>query len=186
MPVQGPSAASYAESGVAYWTPGSPLFLLGNPVAEAAPGSMRRLLAAARAGGVPVVWSEVNYTSPSMADAGRFWRKSKVLNLWQEGDERGLAAPLEGLEPAKSNTVIVNKYASAFFGTALATELQSDHLGVRATALDAMQHGFHPMVVETACDDRTPEIQHANLFDLDSKYEDVVAEEEAVVKLRIG
>lgn len=110
----------------AYWTESSPLSLLGNPAAEAAPESMRRLLAAARAGsGVPVVWSQVEYTSPDMADAGLFWRKAKVLNVWQRGDPRGLAKCLDGLEPDETrDTVVVKKYASAFFGTSLATELQ--------------------------------------------------------------
>ena len=76
---------------------------------------------------------------------------------------------------------------------------------VRATTLDAMQHGFRPMVhitlshyeclfllilhiqvVASACGDRTPEIQKANLFDLDSKYADVVSEEEAINNLSKG
>jgi nicotinamidase-related amidase len=109
----------------AYWTPSSPLSLLGNPAAEAAPDSMRQLVAAAREGkGVPVIWSQVEYTSPDMADAGLFWRKAKVLDVWLRGDERGLAKCLDGLEPQDKDRVVVKKYASAFFGTTLATELQ--------------------------------------------------------------
>ncbi|KEF51657.1 N-carbamoylsarcosine amidase [Exophiala aquamarina CBS 119918] len=57
---------------------------------------------------------------------------------------------------------------------------------VRATALDAMQYGFRPMAVGSACGDRTPEIQIANLFDLDAKYADVVEEAEAVSHLEAG
>lgn len=37
-----------------------------------------------------------------------------------------------------------------------------------------------------ACGDRTPEIQNSNLFDLNAKYADVVAEEEALEKLKAG
>ncbi|EMR65498.1 putative isochorismatase hydrolase protein [Eutypa lata UCREL1] len=218
MLIESASSASYARSGfanrmgwgtrpalliidvcTAYWTESSPLSLLGNPAAEAAPDSMRRLLAAARAGaGVPVIWSQVEYTSPDMADAGLFWRKAKVLDVWKRGDGRGLANCLDGLEPDDRDTVVTKKYASAFFGTALATELQVLNVDtlvicgvstsgcVRATTLDAMQHGFRPMVVGSACGDRTPEIQNANIFDLDAKYADVVSEEEAVEKLRAG
>lgn len=144
MLIESASSASYARSGfanrmgwgtrpalliidvcTAYWTESSPLSLLGNPAAEAAPDSMRRLLAAARAGaGVPVIWSQVEYTSPDMADAGLFWRKAKVLDVWKRGDGRGLANCLDGLEPDDRDTVVTKKYASAFFGTALATELQ--------------------------------------------------------------
>ncbi|KAH8646816.1 Isochorismatase-like protein [Xylariales sp. PMI_506] len=143
MAVEHPSSGSYARSGFAqrmgwgerpallvidvckaYWSPSSPLSLLGNPAAEAVPDSIRRLLAAARAGGVPVVWSQVEYNRPDMADAGLFWRKSKVLDVWKQGDPRGLAECMEGIEPAEGDTVIIKKYASAFFGTALATELR--------------------------------------------------------------
>lgn len=41
-------------------------------------------------------------------------------------------------------------------------------------------------MVGEACGDRTPEIQRANLFDLDSKYADVVSEAEAVERLSAG
>jgi hypothetical protein len=40
--------------------------------------------------------------------------------------------------------------------------------------------------VGSACGDRTPEIQKANLFDLNAKYADVVAEEEAIERLIAG
>jgi nicotinamidase-related amidase len=142
----------------AYWTASSPLDLSAHPSSAASPASMRRLLAAARAGHVPVVWSKVEYTHPDMADAGLFWRKAKVLDVWQKGDGRGLDAYMEGLEPAERETVVVKKYASAFFGTSLASELQVRNVDtlvicgvstsgcVRATTLDAMQHGFRPMV----------------------------------------
>ncbi|KAJ5930147.1 hypothetical protein N7466_005640 [Penicillium verhagenii] len=210
------SATSYAQSGFsnrmgwgkrpalliidvckAYWTEGSPLSLLGNPAAESAPESMRHLLSAAREGEVPVVWSEVKYSRPDMSDAGLFWLKAKPLDVWLEGDKRGLADYVDGLEPAIHDTVVVKKYASAFFGTTLATELQTLNVDtlvicgvstsgcVRATTLDAMQHGFRPMkVVGSACGDRTPEIQNGNLFDLDAKYADVVSEQEAMEHLR--
>lgn len=85
---------------------------------------MRRLLAAARAGQVPVIWSEVQYSRPDMADAGLFWRKAKVLDVWLKGDSRGLAHYVDGLEPQQGDVVVVKKYASAFFGTSLASELQ--------------------------------------------------------------
>lgn len=169
----------------AYWTEGSPLSLLGNPAAELAPDSMRQLLSAAREGDVPVIWSEVKYSRADMSDAGLFWLKAKPLDVWLKGDNRGLADYMDGLEPALDDTVIVKKYASAFFGTTLATELQvcsninryhyrvclrftiSQTLNVdtlvicgvstsgcvRATTLDAMQHGFRPMVRRSSIDE---------------------------------
>ena len=47
---------------------------------------------------------------------------------------------------------------------------------VRATALDALQHGFVPYVVRDACGDRAAEPHEANLFDLQAKYAEVVSE----------
>ena len=55
-----------------------------------------------------------------------------------------------------------------------------------ATALDAMCYGFRPMVVPSACGDRSPEIHNANIFDLNAKYADAVTESEAVGKLGAG
>lgn len=143
MSIKHPSSESYSKSGFAnrmgwgprpalliidvckaYWSEASPLSLLGNPAAEAVPEAIRRLLMKARSSGIPVVWSEVEYTHPEMADAGLFWLKSKVLDVWQKGDQRGLADHVEGIEPKPEEAKVVKKYASAFFGTSLATELQ--------------------------------------------------------------
>lgn len=55
---------------------------------------------------------------------------------------------------------------------------------VRATALDACQYGFAPMVVREAVGDRRSEPHEANLFDLDAKYADVVSEAETLAYLR--
>lgn len=150
MSLPHPSSASYARSGfsnrmgwgphpalliidvcTAYWTESSPLSLLSNPEAVAAPDSMRRLVHAARAAGIPVVHSQVEYTHPDMADAGLFWHKAKVLNVWHKDDTRGLAAALPGLGPEKGDTVVVKKYASAFFGTTLASSLHVSFVSLR-------------------------------------------------------
>lgn len=137
-----PASASYATSGfsarmgwgsrpalllvdvcTAYWTASSPLSLLSNPAATEAPAVMRRLLAAARAARVPVIWTQVRYEKADMADAGLFWKKAKALDVWKVGDERDLADWMEGLVPREGETVVVKRYPSAFFGTALSTDL---------------------------------------------------------------
>ena len=51
---------------------------------------------------------------------------------------------------------------------------------VRATAVDALQHGFVPLVVRDAVGDRDPGPHEANLLDLQAKYADVVSEAQAV------
>ena len=51
---------------------------------------------------------------------------------------------------------------------------------VRASALDALQHGFAPFVVRDACGDRTQGPHEANLFDLQAKYAEVIGEDRAL------
>ncbi|CAJ2508500.1 Uu.00g135260.m01.CDS01 [Anthostomella pinea] len=210
-------AASYAKSGFAnrmgwgqrpvlllidvckaYWTPGSPLDCSAHAPTTKCPQVMRDMLTAARATGTPVVWTAVEYTDPDMKDAGLFWLKAKALNIWNVAGTRGLSDWVEGLVPEKGEMVIKKKYASAFFGTSLATDLRvmgadtvvvcgvSTSGCVRASTLDAMQCGYRPMVVGSACGDRSDEIQNANLFDLNAKYADVVSEQEAIEHLKAG
>ena len=169
----------------AYFTTGSPLDTSSNPASAASPDSMRRLLAAARTGGCPVVFTKVEYSDPNMKDAGLFWSKTQALDVWKVGNRRGLDGSLEGLEPyvraegeGGDEWVVKKKYPSAFFGTTLATDLYlrgvdtvvvcgvSTSGCVRASVLDAMCHGFRPMVVGTACGDRTREVHEANMFDM--------------------
>ena len=100
------------------------------------------------------------------------------------------------LKPAAGEPVIAKQYASAFFGTSLAATLHTAGIDtlvvagvstsgcIRATATDALNHGFRPQVVRDACADRTPELHDQNLRDLDAKYADVVDLDEALAHLR--
>ncbi len=86
--------------------------------------------------------------------------------------------------------MISKQYASAFFGTSLASTLTA--LGVdtvliaglstsgcvRASAVDCCQHGFIPVVVAEAVGDRAAGPHEANLFDIHAKYGDVVGLDE--------
>jgi maleamate amidohydrolase len=99
------------------------------------------------------------------------------------------------LEPDAGEVVVVKQYASAFFGTSLAPTLHAAKVDtvvlagvstsgcVRATAMDALNSGFHPQVVRQACADRTPEVHESNLTDLDAKYADVIDLAEALDRL---
>jgi nicotinamidase-related amidase len=83
-------------------------------------------------------------------------------------------------------TVITKQYASAFFGTSLASLLTSIQVDtvlmagvstsgcVRASAVDCCQHGFIPVVVREAVGDRAAAPHEANLFDLQAKYAEVI------------
>ena len=51
---------------------------------------------------------------------------------------------------------------------------------VRATAVDALQYGFRPVVPREAVGDRNPDAHEANLYDVDAKYGDVVPVQDTV------
>lgn len=173
----------------AYLTEGSALFM---ETAAAARDSNARLAAAARAGGVPVVFTNVQYR-PDGSDGGVFYKKAPVLAAFVAGSPLG-AFP-EGLTPQEGDRVVTKQYPSAFFGTGLAEALHATSIDtllitgystsgcVRASALDAMQYGFVPLVVREACADRHPGPHEANLFDLQAKYAEVISEAEALAYL---
>jgi maleamate amidohydrolase len=171
---------------VAYLTEGSPLFM---DTAAAAKDSNRRLAEAARAAGVPVIFTNVQYRTDGV-DGGVFYRKIPVLKVFHEGSPLG-AFP-DDLTPQPGDHVITKQYPSAFFGTSLAAMLTASGIDtllitgystsgcVRASGLDAMQYGFVPLIVRDACADRHAGPHEANLFDLQAKYAEVISEADAL------
>jgi maleamate amidohydrolase len=165
----------------AYLVKDSPLYA----GVEQARADCAQLLAAARAAKIPVLHTNVVY-QPGGRDGGVFFRKVPALRCFEAGAYPELAAFADGLEPREGETVISKQYASAFFGTSLSSTLTA--LGVdtllmaglstsgcvRATAVDACQHGFIPLVVREAVGDRASGPHEANLFDLQAKYAEVI------------
>ena len=176
----------------AYVDPQAPLF------AAAAADAYRnaaRLADVARRHGMPVVFTRVEYATGGV-DGGHFFRKVPALRCFESGNP--LAEFTDLVRPVPGDVIVTKQYASAFFGTSLAATLNS--LGVdtvvvagvstsgcvRASALDALQHGFVPIVVADACADRDPRPHDANLFDLQAKYADVVTLRDALDHLGGG
>ena len=167
----------------AYFLEGSPLF--GGDGCRTALAGAIELLGFARAAGIPVLHTNVAY-QPGGRDGGVFYRKVPALAHFDVGRSPEYAAFATGAEPAAGETVITKQYASAFFGTSLAstlTALAVDTLliggvstsgCVRATAVDCCQHGFVPLVVREAVGDRASAPHEANLFDLSAKYAEVI------------
>jgi maleamate amidohydrolase len=174
----------------AYVDPGSPLYAA--PFV-AALGPNTRLLLAARQAGIPVLFTCVRFDA-SGKNGGQFFRKVPALACFA-GDNAPLGAFVPGLEPIDGEVVVVKQYASAFFGTSLAATLTSQRIDtvlvtgfstsgcVRASAVDAMQHGFAPFVVREACADRDLRPHEANLFDLQAKYAEVIDLDQALVAM---
>ncbi len=173
---------------MAYLDPASSLYAK----VEDALASNERLAAAARLAGIPVIFTNVAYAKGG-ADGGLFFRKVPALKAFEAGSPLGAFPP--SLQPQDGDLVVTKQYASAFFATHLASTLTALRVDtvlitgfstsgcVRATALDAMQHGFAPFVVRDACGDRHPGPHEANLFDLQAKYAEVISENRALEHL---
>jgi maleamate amidohydrolase len=102
---------------------------------------------------------------------------------------------VEEIAPRQSDIVIPKKQASAFFGTSLASYLiglKVDTLiltgcttsgCVRASAVDGCQLNLKIVVPEDAVFDRSPTSHAVNLFDMASKYADVMSTADLVNRL---
>lgn len=149
-----------------------------------------RLLSAARAGAVPVFMIVSSYAEPECADAGVWRFKQRGIDTLVAGTH---AVQLDArLESRRGDSLVHKRYASAFFGTELASRLVARGVDtvvltgcstsgcVRATAVDAVSHGFRPMVVADAVSDRSEAAHRQSLLDLDAKYADVVTADEVL------
>lgn len=172
----------------AYFDEASPLCL---PSAEGL-SQAAEVLASARAAGIPVVHTRVRYGEDGL-DGGIFLQKVPALrHLIGDGP---MGEPMPVVAPRPHEAVVVKQFASSFFGTSLASLLQSQRVDtvvvvgastsgcVRATAVDALQHGFIPLVVRDASLDRTRAVHDASLYDLQAKYAEVVDLETALAYL---
>jgi nicotinamidase-related amidase len=174
---------------VGFTDPDSPLVCDLDEVVTA----IARLLSEARRAGIPVVYTTVSYSEPDRRTAAAFIEKIPALltleagSRWVEIDSR--IAPL-------SDEPVLNKlFASAFFGTTLAAFLAAEGCDslivsgastsgcIRATVVDAIQHGYRVVVPREAVGDRNPAAHEANLYDIDAKYGDVVSVEEVISHL---
>lgn len=175
----------------AYYDPDSPLY--GAEGCQIALDNAIKLAPAARAAGVPVIFTEVKY-QPGGGDGGAFYAKVPALACFDDGAETQKLAPGLSVEP---NDVLVSKqYPSGFYGTSLAATLhwlKVDTLllagvttsgCVRATCIDSISHGFVTLVIEDAVGDRADGPHQANLFDMSAKYADLLNTEDAITYMQ--
>lgn len=155
---------------------------LGSDVTDVLEQSSR-LLEVFREHDLPRYFTTVAFEE-SYGDAGRFIEKVPALKELQLGTE---AVEVDDqVAPVDDERVILKKYASAFYGTDLQTELTTHRVDtlvlagvttsgcIRATAVDSLQHGYRTIVPSDAVGDRAEGPHQANLYDIDTKYGDVV------------
>ena len=157
--------------------------------------AIKPLIAVAHERDIPVIFSTVIYNDVDLKDAGIWALKMKGVATLR-GDSDGVEIDPR-LDFRKTDSLLVKKYASCFFGTDLVSRLLSRRVDtliivgcttsgcVRATAVDAVQTGLRPMVVREAVGDRSAAAHEQSLFDLNAKYADVVSLDEALQYLRV-
>lgn len=172
----------------AYFEPGSQLYMGRDDCLDAA----RKLLIGSRDQGILVTHTKVSFTE-SGVDGGQFFKKVGALASFVGDTPMGQIMP--EVAPLPGEPVIVKQYASAFFGTSLASTLLANGIDtlliagvstsgcVRATAVDAIQYGFVPIVVRDAVSDRADGPHEANLYDLQAKYAEVFSLDAALAYL---
>jgi nicotinamidase-related amidase len=146
--------------------------------------AITRLLTRARQRRVPVFFTTTAYDA-TMADAGVFVDKVPSLRHLQRGSR--LVALDPRLARRAGEVLIEKQFASAFFGTPLASLLATARVDtlivtgfttsgcIRATAVDGLQHGYRVIVPRECVGDRAARPHEANLFDIQGKYGDVLS-----------
>jgi maleamate amidohydrolase len=146
---------------------------------------INKVLKVARQRAIHILFITIYYDEHDLADAGIWFRKMKGLETLKRGTyEVEIDSRIERLE---NEPVIRKKFASAFFGTDLLTRLINLSIDtlilmgcttsgcVRATAVDAVQYGFRPVVVEDAVCDRSEKAHKQSIHDLENKYSDLLS-----------
>lgn len=135
-------------------------------VAWIAVKSIQKVLAVARQAGTPIIYTRVIPRG--------FTPQDEAVQI------------IEPLKPAPDELVVDKNYASAFYGTALLSQLirrQADTVivvgnttsgCVRATAVDAQQNGFRVVIPEECVFDRIQASHKIGLLDLWMKYAQVI------------
>ncbi len=146
----------------------------------------QRLMAAARAAGLPVI-----HTTSDLANRANITAQATKRAV--SGDDAAWnAAHFEPLAPEPGELLIRKTRASAFHGTPLSAYLvqlgvdtliicgNSTSGCVRASVNEAYMHGYSVGIVEDCVFDRNWLSHKVNLYDMNTKYGDVIFLDEAL------
>ena len=150
------------------------------------------LLEFARRSALPVAHTRIVYAEDGSDKNVHCLKVPKLLTLTESNPASHFVPQLA---PRAGEIVIRKRLPSAFFGTDLAGMLMARGVDtlliagcttsgcVRASTLDAMCHGFRPIVLSDCVGDRAEAPHAANLFDLGQKYADVMTRAQAIAEL---
>jgi maleamate amidohydrolase len=185
-------ALAVVDVNVGFTDPASPLVCDLEDVVLA----IQKLLTETRAAGFPVVFTTVAYGEGDKRVAAAFLDKVPALLTLAAGSR--FVEIDARIAPLPHEPVLTKLFASAFFGTPLASLLASARCDslivtgastsgcVRATVVDALQHGYRPVVPREAVGDRDPAAHEASLYDIDAKYGDVVSLTQVLEHLEVA
>jgi maleamate amidohydrolase len=165
-----------------------PEFIFGGAeLIERATVNTARLLKAARAAGVPVFHTVVE------------WRDEKELGLWTiklppcaEITPGSRWAEVDGRLWDESDVLLPKKWPSFFHGTPLISLLTALHRDtvivtgcttsgcVRATTVDAFSYGFRTILPEDCIGDQGRDAHESNLRDVHRRYAEVTNSDEVI------
>ena len=157
-------------------------------------GQIGRLLAAARTAKVPVIYTRGEFL-PGGPEAGRWSGKmARIFDSPPDSTVNGDEIVRE-IAPQPGDIVIKKDKPSAFFGTPLVSYLVERAVDslivtgcttsgcVRASVIDGFSYNYRIAVAEEAVFDRGEVTHKINLFDMNSKYADVIGVEAALAYL---
>jgi nicotinamidase-related amidase len=153
---------------------------------------IKRLIEAARAKGLPVIYT-TNKKRPDKWDNGSWsWKNTRQNERLRTQTNLDPNAVVDEIAPGPRDILIQKQKPSAFYATPLQsylTLLGCDSLlvagattsgCVRATVLDAFSSNYRVAVVEDACFDRSQASHAVSLCDMHAKYADIVESAEVI------
>jgi maleamate amidohydrolase len=160
---------------------------------QAAIDATATLLAAARRHALPIAYTSHCYAGDGSDESLFNLKMPRMGEVLVAGSHA--VRVVDQLSPLPGEYLINKHFPSGFFGTDLAGWLAARGVDtaivsgcttsgcVRATVVDALGHGFRPIVPRECVGDRAEAPHEANLFDMEQKYADVLPLAEVLTAL---
>src|SRR5262249_41136132 len=156
-----------------------PSYAGGSARLDTAIAAIQQLLPLARSKSIPIIYTTSPYPQTQLKSAADF---SPKFRKW---DQRACEID-QRVKPAPGEYIIYKEHASPFASTTLVGHLLGRRVDpllitgcstsacVRATATDAKSNELRPIVIREAVQDRCEILHEFTLFDIQSRFADVV------------
>lgn len=164
------------------------------PTAWEAMPHIQRILHEFRRRNLPICYTT---GQPGAATKYGGTNKAEIIAMNSPMDLPGAQDIPDEIRPSCDELVLAKPKASAFFGTALVAWMNQQHVDsvvvagcttcgcVRSTVVDAVSWGYPVAVAEEACFDRSRLSHGVSLFELNTKYADVMTIEDILKYLEM-